>query len=50
MPYFGTHDLLSLHALESVHDDPILREGREQFAAWLQADLPDWIASTPIRG
>jgi len=44
MPYFGTHDLTSPQALERVHDDPILREGREHFAAWLQADHPEWVA------
>ena len=44
MPYFGTHELTSPQALERVHDDPILREGREHFAAWLQADHPEWVA------
>jgi hypothetical protein len=50
MPYFGTHELTSPQALERVHDDPILREGREHFAAWLQADHPEWISpSSTIR-
>jgi D-aminopeptidase len=46
MPYFATHALTSSQALERVHDDPILREGREHFAAWLQADHPEWISPT----
>ena len=49
MPYFATHALTSPEALERVHDDPILCQGREHFAAWLQADHPEWISpsSTP---
>jgi D-aminopeptidase len=46
MPYFGTYELTSPQALERVHDDPILSEGREQFAAWLQTDHPEWISPT----
>jgi D-aminopeptidase len=44
MPYFATYMLSSPQALERVHDDPILREGREHFAAWLQADHSEWVA------
>jgi D-aminopeptidase len=47
MPYFGSHDLTSRQAFESVHDEAILREGRARFAAWLRAEHPDWI--TPSR-
>ncbi len=46
MPYFATYELTSPQALERVHDDPILREGRERFGAWLQADHPEWISPT----
>jgi D-aminopeptidase len=49
-PYFGTHDLTSPQALERVHDDPILREGREHFAAWLQADHREWVSPPPTVG
>lgn len=45
LPYFGTHDLSSLQALERVHDDPVLGEGREHFRAWLAADHPEWVSS-----
>jgi D-aminopeptidase len=50
MPYFGTHSLTSPHALERVHDDPILREGRKHFAAWLQTDHPEWVSPTSSLG
>lgn len=50
MPYFGTHELTSLQALERVHDDPILREGREHFAGWLHADHPEWVSPTSTVG
>ena len=43
MPYFASHDLSSSQALERVHDEPVLREGRERFAAWLREDHPDWL-------
>jgi hypothetical protein len=46
MPYFGSHTLSSQEALEQVHDEAILVEGRERFAAWLQADHPDWVSAT----
>jgi hypothetical protein len=46
MPYFGSYELTSPQSLERVHDAPILREGREQFAAWLQADHPEWVLAT----
>lgn len=44
MPYFGTYDLSSPEALEEVHDEPVLVEGRERFAAWLAADHPAWLS------
>ncbi len=44
MPYFGTYQLTSAHALEQVHDEAILREGRQRFAAWLRERQPDWVS------
>jgi len=35
MPYFTSFDLTSEHAVELVHDDPVLEEGRRAFDAWL---------------
>jgi D-aminopeptidase len=45
-PFFGTFDLTSADALERVHDEPVLREGRERFQAWLSADQPEWLGGT----
>jgi len=47
MPYFGSHELTSRQALERVHDAPVLREGRDHFASWLQADHPEWLSRAP---
>ena len=47
VPYFGTHKLWSAQALEAVHDDPILQEGRAHFASWLRATHPEWLAPPP---
>ncbi|HWD64834.1 MAG TPA: M55 family metallopeptidase [Solirubrobacteraceae bacterium] len=44
MPYFASYDLSSAVALERVHDQTILIEGRERFAAWLHRDHPEWQA------
>jgi D-aminopeptidase len=46
MPYFGTFTLTSREALEQIHDEQILREGRERFAEWLRADHPEWLPPT----
>ncbi len=43
VPYFASYELSSLGAAERVHDEPILREGRQRFAAWLSADHPEWL-------
>ncbi len=42
LPYFGSFDLGSMAALERVHDEPILREGRARFDAWLSEEQPEW--------
>lgn len=41
-PYFGRHELSSLEALDRVHDDPVLVEGRARFAAWLDGHHAQW--------
>lgn len=43
MPYFGSFDLTSMEALERVHDEPILEEGRDRFDAWLSEKHPEWL-------
>lgn len=48
MPYFATYDLTSEEALEQVHDEDILVNGRRHFAAWLRADHPEWVAPLPV--
>jgi D-amino peptidase len=42
VPYFGSFELSSLEALERVHDEPVLKAGREQFQAWLREGVPEW--------
>lgn len=43
-PYFATYDLTSEAALEQVHDERILVEGRERFSAWLREDHAEWVS------
>lgn len=45
MPYFASFDLSSAQALERVHDEPVLQQGREHFAAWLQETREEWLAT-----
>jgi D-aminopeptidase len=47
MPYFASFDLTSADALEAVHHEPVLDEGRRRFDAWLGRPQPDWL--TPDR-
>lgn len=43
MPYFTSFDLTSEEALETVHDDPVLQEGRARFDTWLAQAQPEWL-------
>ncbi len=47
LPYFATFDLTSQAAAEAVHDEPLLREGRERFDAWLGEPQPEWLTPAP---
>jgi len=44
LPYFATFDLGSADALERVHDDPLLVEGRAAFDAWLRESHAEWLS------
>ena len=35
LPYFTTFDLTSEEAMAAVQDEPLIREGRNAFEAWL---------------
>lgn len=50
MPYFATYELSSAEALEQVHDEAILPDGRQHFAAWLREDHPEWVSATTTSG
>lgn len=43
LPYLTTFPLTSREALEEVHDEPILQQGRDRFAEWLGQPQPEWI-------
>lgn len=43
LPYFATFALTSREALEKVHDEPLLQQGRDRFAAWLAEPQPEWV-------
>jgi D-aminopeptidase len=46
LAYFAGFDVTSEAAAEAVHDEPILREGRERIDAWLDEPQPEWL--TPV--
>jgi D-aminopeptidase len=41
LPYFTTFDLTSEEAMTAVQDEPLVREGRDAFEAWLARAGPD---------
>jgi D-aminopeptidase len=43
MPYFTGFDLTSREAMETVHDDPVLQDGRMRFDAWLDQVQSEWL-------
>jgi hypothetical protein len=47
LPYFATFDLTSQQAAAAVHDEPLLREGRSRFDAWLDEPQPEWLTPVP---
>ena len=44
--YFTGFDVTSQAAAEAVHDEAILREGRERIDVWLDEPQPEWL--TPV--
>jgi len=44
--YFTGFDVTSEAAAEAVHDEAILREGRERIDVWLDEPQPEWL--TPV--
>lgn len=50
VPYFATYELTSPEALERVHDEPVLRQGRERFAAWLSEPQQEWLDASRSPG
>jgi D-aminopeptidase len=44
LPYYATFDLGSAEALERVHDDPLLVEGRAAVDAWLRESHAEWLS------
>jgi D-amino peptidase len=50
MPYFTDFDLTTRQAVEAVHDDPVLQQGRRRFDDWLGDVHPEWFTPEPSGG